>query len=76
MATLEQKIDAEFQIRELLRGAGQPQPDRVEYGCACIRLFFFETKSVVVVDIDQPPDGLGDGRPSERNGANAGGGEP
>lgn len=76
MATLEQKIDAEFQMRELLRGAGMPQPDRVEYGYTCIRLFFFETESVVVVDIDQPPDELEVEPSAKRDGTNAAGGQP
>lgn len=43
-------------MRDLLRGAGLPQPDRVEYGFTCIRLFFESTKQVVVIDIDEPED--------------------
>ena len=56
MATLFQKIEAEKRMRDLLEESGLPQPDRVEYGFTCIRLFFEETKTVVVVDIDEPPD--------------------
>jgi hypothetical protein len=56
MATLAQKIEAETKMRDLLENAGLPQPDHVEYGFTCIRLFFMETKTVVVVDIDQPED--------------------
>jgi hypothetical protein len=41
-------------MRELLEQGGLPQPDRVEYGFTCIRLFFERTKQVVVVDIDEP----------------------
>jgi hypothetical protein len=54
MATLFQKIEAEKRMRELLEESSLPQPDRVEYGFTCIRLFFEETKTVVVVDIDEP----------------------
>ena len=52
MATLAQKIQAEARMRELLEENDMPQPDHVEYGFTCIRLFFNETKTVVVVDID------------------------
>jgi hypothetical protein len=54
MASLEEQIDAELKMRELLDQAGLPQPDLVEYGYTCIRLFWQDTKSVVVVDIDEP----------------------
>ena len=54
MATLAQKIEAEQRMRELLEDGGLPQPDHVEYGFTCIRLFFEETKTVVVIDIDEP----------------------
>lgn len=56
MATLAQKIEAETRMRELLEANGLPQPDCVEYGFTCIRLFFNETKHVVVIDIDDPED--------------------
>jgi hypothetical protein len=56
MATLAQKIEAENRMRDLLEEAGLPQPDWVEYGFTCIRLFFEETKTVVVIDIDKPED--------------------
>jgi hypothetical protein len=55
MATLAQKIDAEKRMRDLLEEHGLPQPDEVEYGFTCIRLFFHDVKRVVVVDIDEPP---------------------
>ena len=54
MATLAQKIQAEARMRELLEENDMPQPDHVEYGFTCIRLFFNETKTVVVVEIDDP----------------------
>jgi hypothetical protein len=54
MATLAQKIEAETRMRELLESSGLPQPDYVEYGFTCIRLFFNETKTMVVIDIDDP----------------------
>jgi hypothetical protein len=56
MATLAQKIEAEKRMRDLLEESGLPQPDDVEYGFTCIRLFFNESKTVVVIDIDQPED--------------------
>jgi hypothetical protein len=55
MATLAQKIEAEKRMRDLLEEAGLPQPDRVEYGFTCIRLFFNSTKHVIIIDIDEPP---------------------
>ncbi|HUA03468.1 MAG TPA: hypothetical protein VMB27_06155 [Solirubrobacteraceae bacterium] len=54
MASLAQKIQAEKRMRDLLADNGMPQPDHVEYGFGCIRLFFESTKTVVVVDIDDP----------------------
>ncbi len=57
MAILAQKIAAEKRMRELLEANDMPQPDFVEYGYTCIRLFFNEPKVVVVIDIDEPPDG-------------------
>jgi hypothetical protein len=67
MANLEQKILAEVKMRELLRENGLPEPDGVEYGHGCIRLFFDEPKVAVVVDIDDPAEdadrwGAGDPR--------------
>ncbi len=56
MATLAQKIETEARMRELLESNGMPQPDEVEYGFGCIRLLFHETKTVVVIDIDEPSD--------------------
>ena len=56
MANLAQKIEAETRMRELLEEDGLPQPDYVEYGFTCIRLFFNETKHVVIIDIDEPED--------------------
>jgi hypothetical protein len=54
MATLAQKIEAERRMRDLLEQSDLPQPDHVEYGFTCIRLFFEATKTVVVIDIDDP----------------------
>jgi len=39
-------------MRELLESGGLPAPDRIEYGEECIRLFFKETRTVVVIDLD------------------------
>ena len=57
MASLAQKIETEQRMRDLLEQNGLPQPDMVEYGFTCIRLFYRESKLVVVIDIDEPPDG-------------------
>lgn len=53
MATMTQKIEAEKRMRELLEDSGLPQPDVVEYDADCIRLFFNESKHVVVIDLDE-----------------------
>ena len=58
MATLQEKIRCERAAREMIREGGLPDPDRIEYGHTCIRLFWEETKVVLVVDIDDPPVGL------------------
>ena len=57
MATLDQKIEAERNAREMVERGGMPQPDWVEYGYTCIRLIWSESKVVLVVDIDEPPEG-------------------
>ena len=54
MASLAQKIEAEKRMRDLLQEAALPQPDYVEYGFTCIRLFFGRTKQVIIIDIDEP----------------------
>ena len=59
MATLKQKIEAEHRGREMLEAGEIPQPDYVEYGYTCIRFFWYESKAVLVIEIDQPPPGLG-----------------
>lgn len=56
MATLAQKIEAEKRMRDLLEENGLPQPDYVEYGFTCIRLFFNDTRHVIIIDIDKPGD--------------------
>lgn len=56
MATLAQKIEAEKRMRDLLEDNGLPQPDHVEYGFTCVRLFFERTKHVIIIDIDEPDD--------------------
>jgi hypothetical protein len=64
MATLTQKIEAETRMREILSEEGLPDPDSVEYGYGCIRLFFAASKVVLVIDIDDDPE-AGDGRATE-----------
>ncbi len=56
MATLREKIKVETQVRELLKQNGLPEPDGVEYGYTCIRLFFDDPKTVLIVDIDGPEE--------------------
>jgi hypothetical protein len=56
MATLAQKIECEKRMRDLLEENGLPQPDFVEYGFTCIRLFYEDSKTVVIIDIDAPED--------------------
>jgi hypothetical protein len=59
MATLNEKIRCERDAREFVKKYGLPEPDHVEYGHTCIRLFWEEPKTVLVIDIDDP-DTLGD----------------
>ncbi len=57
MATLREKIAAEQDARAMLDDHGLPQPDEVEYGYTCIRLFWHEAKACMIVQIDEPPPG-------------------
>jgi hypothetical protein len=59
MATLSQKIRAETRVRELIAENDMPEPDEVEYGFTCIRLFWHRPKVCLVIDIDPPPNGSG-----------------
>lgn len=52
-STLRAKIEAEHRLRELLESAGLPAPTAVEYGSSCVRLFFHETRTCVVIDLDE-----------------------
>ena len=52
MASLARKIDAERRMRDLLEMEGIPQPDAVEYGHTCVRLFWTKSKHCVIVDLD------------------------
>lgn len=56
MATLAKKIEVEAKTREMLKAEGTPPPDRVEYGFGCIRLFWTDSKTCLVVDIDEQLD--------------------
>jgi hypothetical protein len=55
LATLREKREAERNVRAMLDDHGLPQPDYVEHGATCIRLFWTEEKVVMIVDIDDPP---------------------
>ncbi len=59
MANLKQKIAAERKVRALLAQENVQAPDRVEYGFACIRLFWEASKVVLVVDIEEFAEDLG-----------------
>ncbi len=54
MATLKQKIRYERDARAFCEEYGLPEPDRIEYGYTCIRLFWDEPKTALVIDIDGP----------------------
>lgn len=56
VATLFEKIRTEKRTRDFLEENGLPQPDHVEYGFTCVRLFFEASKTVLVVDIDEPAE--------------------
>ena len=64
LPTLQAKIRAEHRLRELLRTQGLPQPDGVEYGYACVRFFFNESKTCVVIDLDADGDDSDSGHTS------------
>jgi hypothetical protein len=53
MATLQQKINAERELRAIVDSAELPQPDEIEYGNTCIRAIWWEQKRAVVIDIDE-----------------------
>jgi len=38
---------------EMIENGGLPQPDWIEYGETCIRVFWNESKVVVIVDLDE-----------------------
>jgi hypothetical protein len=61
MATLAKKIQVEHTMRQLLEDNGVPEPDSVEYGYGCVRLFFNEPKVCLVIDIDDPENGYVEG---------------
>jgi hypothetical protein len=55
MATLQEKIAAEVKVRELIEQEGLPDPDEIEYGHTCIRLFWHDSKTALIIDIDPLP---------------------
>ena len=50
MASIDQLQETERRMLELLEDNDLPQPDHVEYGEACIRLFWHDRKLMVIVD--------------------------
>ncbi len=61
MATLKQKIAAERKVKALLQRDGIPEPDRIEYGFTCIRLFWEASKVVLAIDIEEFAEDLENG---------------
>jgi hypothetical protein len=58
MATMREKRRCEADTRTFLNRHDLPQPDRVEYGHTCIRMFYDEQKVCLIIDIDEPPPGF------------------
>lgn len=71
MATLKQKAQCEQDALEFVKEFGLPEPDHVEYGFTCIRLFWEEPKTVLVIDIDEP-DALVEAAVAHEEGARSG----
>ncbi len=67
MATLRRKIEVEAKMRQLLADNGLPEPDGIEYGYTCVRLFFNEPKVCVVIDIDAPEDVEDEGKDGHKH---------
>jgi hypothetical protein len=56
MSSLKDKIAAEVKVRQLIESEGLPDPDEVEYGHACIRLLWNESKVCLIVDLEDQPN--------------------
>ena len=54
MATLKQKVRCERDARDMVLENGLPEPDHIEHGETCIRLFWDKPKVMLVIDIDGP----------------------
>ena len=54
--TSEEKLEAEHRLREFLRTYSLPEPDEVEYGFTCVRFYFHEPKTCLVLDLEADPD--------------------
>lgn len=57
MATRSELQAAEESIRRLLAESGLPWPDEVEYRETSIACLWHETKTCVVIDVDEVPEG-------------------
>jgi hypothetical protein len=55
MATLTQLQAAESTMRQLLADNDLPGPDEVEYREASVAFLWHETKTAVVIDVDEVP---------------------
>src|SRR4051812_49912738 len=78
MAITSEHAAAERAFRELLPGAGLPQPDEVEYRDESVVFLWHESKLAVIVDLDGTgAGGAGDRAPQdEKRGAPRGGRPP
>jgi hypothetical protein len=54
VATIGKLRAAEKASRQLLDREGLPQPDHVEYGQTSIVLLWHDSKTAVVIDVDEP----------------------
>ena len=60
--------DAERAALTLLEDNGMRMPDRVEYGAACVWLFWTAEKLVVAIDLDDVSERATDARSGAENG--------
>ena len=54
MAVSESHQSVEQRFLDLVAEAGLPRPDRIEYSDRSVEFFWDATKTVVIVDLDDP----------------------
>ena len=57
MATIEELLGAEHEMRKLVAENDLPQPDSVEYGDGTVWPRWHERKLVIALEVDEPPPG-------------------